>query len=113
MLSVDFVEFADGTVWGPDTTRSTERLAGTRAGMSAERVRLLKVLKGSGEAAVISALESREEVSPSPGHSAEWSEGFRTGILQYRARLRRIHSDNGFSQVEFTLQQASGEWEKQ
>ena len=58
LLSVDFVEFTDGTFWGPDTTRSSQRLAGIRAGMSVERSRLLTIFNDDGIAKLISHLEA-------------------------------------------------------
>ena len=113
LLSVDFVEFVDGTAWGPDTTRSSQRLAGIRAGMSVERNRLLTVLNDDSIAKLISDLEGQLDVSPPPGNSSEWSDGFRIGTLQYRARLRRTRTQGGQAALESVLRQPAGTWEKQ
>ena len=112
ILSVDFVEFADSTYWGPDTARSSQRLSGIRAGMSLERNRLLTVLNDSGMAKMISDLDAELNVDPPPGNSSEWTEGFRIGTLQYRARLRRTRSQSGTAALESLLRQPAGLWEK-
>ena len=112
LLSVDFVEFADGTSWGPDTTRSSQRLAGIRAGMSVERNRLISVLDQDGLAKLIKDLDAQPDVTPPPGNSSEWSEGYRTGTLQYRARLRRTRTQDGQTSIEWLLRQPTGSWEK-
>lgn len=112
LLSVDFVEFVDGTVWGPDTTHSSQRLAGTRAGMTVERNRLLTILNEDGIAKLISDVDAELDVTPPTGNSPEWSEGFRTGALQYRARLRRTRTQSGQASLEALLRQPAGSWEK-
>jgi len=112
MLSVDFVEFADSTTWGPDTTRSSQRLAGMRDGMSFERNRLLTILNDDGIAKLISDLDAELDINPPPGNSSQWSEGFRTGAVQYRARLRRTRSQSGTPALESILRQPAGSWEK-
>ena len=113
LLSVDFVEFADGTAWGPDTTRSSQRLAGMRTGMSVERNRLLTILNDEGVAKLTSDLDAELEVNPPSGNSSEWSEGFRIGTLQYRARLRRTRTQGGTPLLESILRQAVGAWERE
>ena len=113
LLSVDFVEFTDGTAWGPDTTRSYQRLAGIRAGMSVERTRLLTIFNDDGVAKLSRDLDAELEINPPQGNSPEWSDGFRTGTLQYRARLRRTRTQGGAPLLESILRQPAGIWEKQ
>ena len=113
-MSVDFVEFADGTAWGPDTTRSSQRLAGIRVGMSVERNRLLTILNDGDFAKLITDLDAELDVNPPAGNnSSEWSDGYRIGTLQYRARLRRTRSQSGTAAFESLLRQPAGTWEKQ
>lgn len=113
LLSVDFVEFSDGSTWGPDTAHSSQRLAGIRAGMSVERKRLLAILNDDGITKLISDLDAELEINPPPGNSSEWSEGFRIGTFQYRGRLRRIRTQGGTPSLESMLRQPAGIWEKQ
>ncbi|HEX8283837.1 MAG TPA: hypothetical protein VF588_10805 [Pyrinomonadaceae bacterium] len=92
-LSVDFVEFDDGSTWGADTHNSRDMLAGQREGAKAERSRLRELLKSGGVPAVFDAV--REEVpdvmeikSPTK-HSGAWVTGYRHGVGGIRHRLRQ------------------------
>jgi|SRR5215213_1672523 len=88
-LSVDFVEFVDGTRWGEDTFKNGERLDGVRAGADAEREALMKVLKTDGPEEVIHALDSIEpKPDQSTARSVEWLDGFRGGVGWVRGRVR-------------------------
>lgn len=92
-LSVDFVEFDDGSTWGADSYHSRDRLAGQRAGAKAERLRLRGLLKARGSSAVFDAV--REDVSDDAKgegankHTEEWMQGYRNGVGSVRNRLRR------------------------
>lgn len=81
ILSVDFVEFADGTRWGDDVQKTGERVDGARAGAKAARDALLQILLTGGANAVIRSLDS---ISPEPNRSIprseEWLSSFRGGV---------------------------------
>lgn len=101
-LSVDFVEFIDGTRWGPDTLKNSDRLDGTRAGAQAEREALMKVLMTEGSEGVIRALDSIEPKADQPSsRSAEWLDGFRHGVGWIRGRVRSKGQDH--SEIEKAL----------
>ena len=104
-MSVDFVEFVDGTRWGPDTTNAAERVAGHYAGRRAERDLLLKLLREGGTPTVISALEPDEAqlVSPPPGFSERWEHNYRVGMNAFRLELRRIYRSEGAAAMEISL----------
>lgn len=92
-LSVDFVEFDDGTTWGRDMYNSRDMLAGWREGATAECVRLHKLLKSNGPSAVFDAV--RVEVSDEPPESenstkpsSNWKMGYGSGVASIRYRLR-------------------------
>lgn len=98
-VSVDFVEFDDGSTWGADSHHSRDRLAGQRAGAKAERLRLRGLLKARGSSAVFDAV--REEVSDDAKgegagkHTEEWMQGYRNGVGSVRHRLRQnLPADN-------------------
>ena len=92
---VDFVEFTDGTTWGADVCQSAERLAGERAGGAALADHLLQLLAVSGPDAVIKVVRGKlgrspeaevksiderlSDITPPPGHSPAWEEGFHIG----------------------------------
>lgn len=96
-LSVDYVEFLDGTRWGEDTLKNGDRIDGMRAGADAEREALLKVLMTKGPEEVIRSLDSiRPEAEPPSSRSAQWLDGFRQGIDVVRSGVR----SKGSSQAE-------------
>ncbi|MET0622154.1 MAG: hypothetical protein ABW250_04145 [Pyrinomonadaceae bacterium] len=106
-LSIDFVEFNDGSTWGLDSHHSRDRLAGQRAGAKAERLRLRALLKGKGPSAVFDSI--REDVPDDAGvkaddkHSEEWLQGYRNGIGSIRHRLRRSLPAGDSARVESEL----------
>jgi hypothetical protein len=89
-VSVDFVEFADGSTWGPDKYNTRDRIGGMRAGAQAARERLSEVLTTSGPEAVMRTVNERsaDGISrPSTG-SPQWTQGFEEGIGFIKARVR-------------------------
>jgi hypothetical protein len=100
---VDFVEFTDGTTWGADLCQYAERLAGERAGGAAAADRLLGLLAAGGPDAVIEAVRGKSgrgpeaevksiderlsDITPPPGHSPAWEEGFRIGKRVIASRV--------------------------
>lgn len=104
-LSVDFVEFVDGSVWGLDTYKSAQRLDGQRAGARAMKGRLSKLKERGDLAALLKAVTAKQaEISIPPGHSIEWEEGFRTGAAVIHNRLKRAKLKGGLAHVESELQ---------
>lgn len=98
-LSVDFVEFDDGSTWGADVYNSRDTLAGQRVGAKAERARLRELLKSGGPSAVFDAVREevpgRPEITRTAKPSEEWLKGYRNGVAGIRHRLRQnIQSDD-------------------
>jgi hypothetical protein len=88
-LSVDFVEFVDGTRWGDDTFKNGERIDGVRAGANEEREALMKVLRTNGTEELIRSLDSIEPKADQPSsRSAQWLDGYRHGVGWMRERVR-------------------------
>lgn len=105
-LSVDFVEFVDGSVWGPDTYKSAQRLEGQRAGAREMRGRLSKLKEKGDLTALLKAVAADQaDISIPPGHSSEWEEGFRTGVAVIHKRLKNARLTGGLARVESELQQ--------
>lgn len=103
-LSVDFIEFADGTTWGADLIKSAERMAGRRAGARESVKHLNKIFKEGGASAVMKALDSGALDFPPPaGHSAEWNDAFNDGKKMTKSRLKRAMNKGGLHQVERAL----------
>lgn len=107
ILSVDFVEFDDSSIWGVDVFRSAERLAGQRAGLHTVADLLLEKLNKGGPLAVINANESSEaDVNPPPGQSSAWLEGFRSGKSIMRDRIRQASIQGDLQMIETELRQS-------
>jgi len=103
-LSVDFIEFADGTTWGNDTAKYGESLAGERRGAQAEAERLRKLLETSGLSAVVAAVSERE-TSLRSNHFSRSESGSLIGARATRLRVRRAYDKGGLPAVESALRQ--------
>lgn len=104
---VDFVEFTDGTSWGPNATKYSEDLAGRRAGVRAEADRLRELLKVEGEQAFAAALKSTAAVPNHPaGRSKQWEDGFSVGMMLKRGQVRRAYLNGGRAGAESELRQS-------
>ena len=103
-LTVDFVEFTDGTTWGADEFKSAEKLAGRRAGARAAKKRLLALLEAEGALAVLNAVTTDEfKFEPPEGQTPEWSDGFRLGVKAVHARIKHENSSGGLMEIEPAL----------
>jgi len=106
-LSIDFVEFGDGTAWGIDNANSRDRLAGQREGAKAERQRLKNLFKSKGRSALTELLEGevpdKLESSSAANRSQEWQQGYRSGMASIRYRLRQALQTSNQEQVELEL----------
>jgi len=89
-FSVDYVEFSDGTKWGPDSANSAERSEGQRAAAYLVTQRLLKILNNGRPNDVLAAIDNGEaKIQPPSGRSSEWKEGFLSGCKSTEERLKR------------------------
>lgn len=105
-LSVDYVEFADGTKWGANSAKSADIAAGQRAAAYLISNRLLKILNTGTPSDVISALETgAANIDPPAGRSEAWKEGFRSGSNSIAAQLKNAKTRDSLSQVERKLRQ--------
>lgn len=89
VVSLDFVEFTDGSTWGPDTYSSKEVLAGMRAGARTLTERLLRVLRERGLTALSKELDRADDDMDIQDRSAKWLEGFQRGKTLIRERAKR------------------------
>ena len=106
VVSVDFVEFTDGSTWGPDNYKSAEKLAGHRAGARVATRHLLKLLKAKGSIAVMNEVESEAiDILTPQGHSPEWADGFRFGIGYIQGRLKQVPKGSDTVKIEHVLRQ--------
>jgi hypothetical protein len=99
VVSIDFVEFTDGTTWGGDTYSSGEVLAGMRAGARTATKHLRELLAAQGAVSFAGKLErATDDISIPVGHSSKWQEGFQRGVAFITERAK--HEIKGFSTAE-------------
>jgi len=104
-ISVDFVEFADGTRWGEDVGKSGDRLDGQRAGGEAAIKRYREALSTQGLQGLEIALDNPNLVQPQRGttDSTDWREGFVQGVSVVKQRLIRAKVKDGQAGVAVEL----------
>ena len=104
-LTLDFVEFTDGSTWGVDSCQSAERLSGLRAGARVAKLRFKKKLDERGVDALLAQLYANDpDLAPPEGHSDAWKAGFRGAINTLRERIRQANVEGGLPDVEAALQ---------
>jgi hypothetical protein len=103
ILSVDFVEFADGNTWGADTFKMSEKLAGARAGGSAALEQLRGEAKARGLKSVADLIDKEIKLTPQTDKTETWKEGFEEGVRSVRARLQHAKRKGGLSTLESEL----------
>lgn len=103
-FAVDFVEFADGTLWGDDKGKSGERLDGFHVGGKAALKKCREILASEGVDGLDRTLESQNLLEPeSISKSVVWSEGFKWGVSSVRNRLKRSRAKGGLDEVKREL----------
>ncbi|SRR5229473_3943495 len=103
-LTVDFVEFADGTRWGDDTGKFGERLDGKRAGGKAAIRKYREILAQDGVDGLAKALSSPDLIkSQDLTKSYEWIEGFETGVNTVKSRLAEAKNRGGEDMIRREL----------
>lgn len=107
-LSLDMVEYGDGTLWGADTRKSAEVLSGRRAGAREAQRRVLGAYRSAGLSAAMRLLQTGPaDGEPPADGSAVWREGYRHGFSYATGRLRRMMDVSGERQLEAELRRLS------
>jgi len=90
-LTIDFVEFDDGTTWGPDTQNSRDILAGQREGARLEKQRLHKLLQDKGREALVDEIlrvsSIQVDIAVRNNHSPQRFSGYRSGVSAVHRHL--------------------------
>lgn len=102
-LSIDYVEYSDGSSWGKDIHGKSKLIGGERAGR-AFAIKYLRGLIKSGKTADVTNLLGQKiselVVSvPEPGQSDEWKTGYRRG---YKAIVSILQKQQPLSVVSFS-----------
>lgn len=100
LLSIDYVEFEDGSFWGNDSRGKSKALAGQREGTKAS-IRELKALiknqnvsKANNVTNLLRDLENVMVDVPDANQSDEWKRGFRLGYKSVISILQGIEGQN-------------------
>lgn len=108
VLSVDYVEFVDGTTWGQDSGNFAETSAGQRFAATLITARLQDINRSSGRQDVLKLIEdARADFKPSPTQSANWQEGFSSAVASVTERLKRAYTKGGSNQLKYELGQVT------
>ena len=103
-VSVDYVEFVDGSIWGQDTCQAAEYLAGERAGGGAAIKWFKTLIQEKGIETVIEMIRNRNVSIEKPDSpSARWDEGFRFGVEIISHRVIEVYTKEGDSEVTVVL----------
>lgn len=100
-LSIDFIEFSDGSTWGPDSFNSADDLAGEDVGLRSSVQSLSEISKTKG----LNALTNNVDIPTPPGKSLSWQRGFQRGTRTVSERLNRAYKKGGQEQLQ-------AEWER-
>jgi hypothetical protein len=112
LLSVDFVEFIDGTTWGENIQTYKDQVEGLRAGARAATKQLSRMLESEGAYRLLGALEENQfSITPPADRSTEWQKGFRSGVNLITGRLRYTYQKHGINDVENLLTRPYESWE--
>lgn len=107
-FTLDFVEFADGSTWGPDNYKYTDYLAGRKeGGQTVTNYFKDKINKGEINL-VFDGVSNRQAIPISirkddSRYPARWKEGFEAGIRLVRLRLREAHKKTGIEGIKMEL----------
>ena len=101
-LSVDFVQFADNTEWGPDSGQSSDRVQGQRAAAELLSQQLLEMLDRGED--ISRAIETSVPNIPYPPNQTEtWKAGFNSGLSMLIDRLKKTNEKGGSKEMEHEL----------
>jgi hypothetical protein len=107
-LSIDYVEFSDGTTWGPDSANSADRSAGQRAAMQVLSKQLRSLLSVDNPNEVMSAIKTAAaSIEPPADRSDEWKGAFRLALSSIVSHLKRTQAKGGLNEVDRELRRFS------
>jgi hypothetical protein len=103
-LTVDFVQFADGTTWYSTDGQKFVHRDGVRAGAREAAEHLIKVLESSGPEAVLKALPRiHADVHDRLSTIKTWGFGHYCGVTNVSVKVRHANQEGGLSAIEGAL----------
>jgi hypothetical protein len=106
-LTIDFVQFSDGTTWYSTRPEATVKPEGVEAGAKAAAEYLRKVLEQEGVAAVMRELPRIHADVPSdflkPQVDKFGTFGFYSGVTNMAVRIKHAYEEGGLERVEAVI----------
>jgi hypothetical protein len=100
LIVIDFIEFEDGQLWGPNSEGYFDTIKGQRAGMVAALEKLISMVNQQG-AEVLSKEQQLNISIPNPeSRSKRWKEGFERGVRSIQTNHQITNYDNNFSKAK-------------
>jgi hypothetical protein len=101
---VDFVEFSDGTIWGPNTQQTLEKMNATRIGSRQAAIIYNWSLQARGPQAMLASFPEPITNTQIDQYDRIWRDSFQSGVENVCARLLQDKSN-----VEIVMNSRSGE----
>jgi hypothetical protein len=103
-LTVDFVQFADGTTWYSNDGQKYVHPEGVRAGARDAAEHLIKVLESSGPEAVLKSLPRiHADVSDRMSTINTWGFGHYCGVTNVVVKVQHANQEGGLRAIEGAL----------
>lgn len=103
-LTVDFVQFADGTTWRSDEGQKFVHPDGVRAGAREAAEHLIKVLESSGPEAVLKSLPRiHADVSDGISTLNIWGFGHYCGVTNVSVKVQHANREGGLKAIKGAL----------
>jgi hypothetical protein len=103
-LTVDFVQFADGTTWYSNDGQKYVHPEGVRAGAQDAAEHLIKVLESSGPEAVLKSLPRiHADVSDRMSTINTWGFGHYCGVTNAAVKVQHANREGGLKAIEGAL----------
>jgi hypothetical protein len=103
-LTVDFVQFADGTTWYSTDEQKFVHRDGVRAGAREAAEHLIKILESSGPEAVLKALPRiHADVHDRMSTFKTWGFGHYCGVTNVSVKVQQANREKGLSAIEDML----------
>jgi len=92
-LWIDFVEFSDGSTWGPNEMKSRETVDAARAALQQTLLRFTKILRKRGPDALAASVGTVKIDPPSQLHDSKWKQDFDSTVESVRSDFERAMWD--------------------
>jgi hypothetical protein len=108
-LSVDYIEFEDGSSWGNDTQKQSEHIAGDSAGEKNAVKEIRQLLLGQNINAVSELLKKEvSEINPPDidnKKTEKWRRGFISGYRSILIKLQFAYEKQGMEGISLRLKE--------